>query len=155
VFIQLDADTKNLLTRQKTSLDITRTISYHKIMNIIYVRNSSGKKKPSNSKKLEAIRREHQKFLESVGYTGRARLCTTKPKFVVQSAPEPYSTKSLQEMVGPCPKRDIWERTRNESNEVKEAIRQKAARTAPAYSKGALQYITDGDDLKTLGRKTV
>ena len=124
-------------------------------MNIIYVRNSSGKKKPSNSKKLEAIRREHQKFLESVGYTGRARLCITKPKLVVQSAPEPYSTKSLQEMVSPCPKRDIWERTRNESDEVKEAIRQKAARTAPAYSKGALQYITDGDDLKTLGRKTV
>jgi hypothetical protein len=124
-------------------------------MNIIYVRNSSGKKKPSNSKKLEAIRREHQKFLESVGYTGKARLCATKPKIVAQNAPEPYSTKSLQEMVGPCLKRDIWERTRNESPEVREQIMRKAARTAPAYNKGALQYIGDGDDLKTLGKKTV
>ena len=125
------------------------------IMKIIYVRNSSGKKKPSNSKKLEKIKLEHQKFLASVGYTGRARLCTTNPKLVVQSAPEPSSTRSLQEMVAPCPKRDIWERTRNESPEVREEILRKAARTAPAYNKGALQYITDGDDLKTLGRKTL
>jgi hypothetical protein len=102
---------------------------------------------------LEAIRREHQKFLESVGYTGRARFCATKPKLVVQSAPESYSTKSLQEMVGPCPKRDIWERTRNESDEVKEAIRQKAARTAPIWNKGGLMYITDDQDLTTLSKK--
>jgi hypothetical protein len=122
-------------------------------MNIIYVRNSSGKKKPSNSKKLEAIRREHHKFLESVGYTGKARLCATKSKIVAQNAPEPYSTKSLQEMVAPCFKRDIWERTRNESDNVKEAIRRKAARTAPIWNKGGLMYITDDQDLTTLGKK--
>ena len=123
------------------------------IMKIIYVRNSSGKKKPSNSKKLEAIRREHQKFLASVGYTGRARLCATNPKLVVQSAPEPSSTRSLQEMVAPCPKRDIWERTRNESPEVREEILRKATRTAPIWNKGGLMYITDDQDLTTLGKK--
>jgi len=125
-------------------------------MKIIYVRNSSGKKKPSNSKKMEAIRLEHAKFLASVGYKGGggcSRLVKAKPAFLEKSDATQIPSSSLQNMIAPCPKRDIFERTRNESDEVKEAIRQKAARTAPAYNKGALQYITDGDNLKTLGRK--
>ena len=122
-------------------------------MKIIYVKNSSGKKKQSKSQRLKTILIEHEKFLKSVGYTGKARICTTKSKLVVQSAPETYTTKTLQEMVGPCPKRDIWERTRNESDQVKEAIRQKAARTAPIWNKGGLMYITDDQDLTTLSKK--
>lgn len=122
------------------------------IMKIIYVHDRSKKRTPSKSKKLDTIMAEHRKFLASVGYTGRARLCATNSKSVAQKT-ESGSTRSLQEMVAPCYKRDIFERTRNESEEVKEAIRQKAARTAPAYNKGALQYISDGDNLTTLGRK--
>lgn len=122
-------------------------------MKIIYVRDSSGKKKPSKSKRLEAIRLEHQKFLASVGYKGTSRLVRAKPASLVAPSASSIPSSSLRDMIAPCPKKDIFERTRNESEEVKEAIRAKAARTAPAYNKGALQYITDGDNLKTLGRK--
>lgn len=123
-------------------------------MKIIYVRNSSGKKKPSKSKKLEALRLEHAKFLESVGYKGTtSRLVRAKPASLDAPSTPSIPSSSLRDMIAPCPKKDIFERTRNESDEVKAAIRAKAARTAPAYNKGALQYIGDGDDLKTLGRK--
>lgn len=40
-----------------------------------------------------------------------------------------------------------------ESPEVQAAIVAKSMRLAPAYNKGAVQYITDGEDLTTLGRK--
>ena len=46
-----------------------------------------------------------------------------------------------------------WKRGLEESTETIKEIQNKAARTAPAYSKGAYQYITDGADTKTLGRK--
>lgn len=121
-------------------------------MKILYVHDRSGKKKPSRSKRLQQVLVDHQNFLASVGYTGvKPKLVKQRP--VVATKAQTPEARSLQEMVAPCLKRDIFERTRNESDDVKEAIRQKAARTAPAYNKGALQYITDGDNLKTLGRK--
>jgi hypothetical protein len=40
-----------------------------------------------------------------------------------------------------------------ESPEVREQIIAKSKRLAPIYSKGAVQYISDGEDLTTLGRK--
>ena len=40
-----------------------------------------------------------------------------------------------------------------ESPEVREAIIAKSKRLAPAYNKGAVQYVTDGADIETLGRK--
>jgi hypothetical protein len=122
-------------------------------MKIIYVRDSSGKKKPSKSKRLEAIRLEHQKFLASVGYKGTSRLVREKPVALVAPTAPSIPSSSLRDMVAPCPKRDIFERTRNESDEVKAAIRAKAARTAPLWNKGGTMYITDDSDLTTLGKK--
>jgi hypothetical protein len=40
-----------------------------------------------------------------------------------------------------------------ESPEVRDAIIAKSKRLAPAYNKGAVQYITDDADIQTLGRK--
>jgi hypothetical protein len=40
-----------------------------------------------------------------------------------------------------------------ESPEVRDAIIAKSKRLAPAYNKGAVQYVTDGADIETLGRK--
>lgn len=40
-----------------------------------------------------------------------------------------------------------------ESPEVREAIIAKSKRLAPAYNKGAVQYVTDGAEIETLGRK--
>lgn len=42
-----------------------------------------------------------------------------------------------------------------EKPEVAEAIRQKARRTAPLFNKGGLQYISDGEDLTSIGKKVV
>ncbi len=59
---------------------------------------------------------------------------------------------------GNCFKRDIlnehkWKRDRQESSETIKEIEAKAKRVAPAFNKGATQYITDEADPKTLGRK--
>jgi len=40
-----------------------------------------------------------------------------------------------------------------ETPEVREAIIAKSKRLAPAFNKGAIQYITDDADIQTLGRK--
>jgi hypothetical protein len=40
-----------------------------------------------------------------------------------------------------------------ESKEVQDAIIAKSKRLAPAYNKGAIQYITDDAEIQTLGRK--
>ena len=44
-------------------------------------------------------------------------------------------------------------RLAKETPEVREAIIAKSKRLAPAYNKGAVQYITDDIDVKTIGRK--
>jgi len=40
-----------------------------------------------------------------------------------------------------------------ETPEVRDAIIAKSKRLAPAYSKGAVQYVTDDADIQSLGRK--
>jgi hypothetical protein len=40
-----------------------------------------------------------------------------------------------------------------EAPEVRDAIIAKSKRLAPAYSKGAVQYVTDDADVQSLGRK--
>ena len=59
---------------------------------------------------------------------------------------------------GVAAKRDIrtdhkWKRDHEETPETIAAIEEKAMRVAPAYNKGATQYITDGTEAKYLGRK--
>ena len=59
---------------------------------------------------------------------------------------------------GAAAKRDIrtdhkWKRDHEEKPETIKAIEAKAMRIAPAYNKGAVQYITDETDAKYLGRK--
>jgi hypothetical protein len=40
-----------------------------------------------------------------------------------------------------------------ETPEVRDAIIAKSKRLAPAYNKGAVQYVSDETDPKTIGRK--
>ena len=49
--------------------------------------------------------------------------------------------------------RGVMVNLHKEKPEVQAAILEKASRVAPLYNKGGLQLITDGDDLKSLGRK--
>ena len=46
-----------------------------------------------------------------------------------------------------------WRKDVNETSATIAEIERKKTRVAPAYNKGATQYITDGADPKTLGRK--
>lgn len=49
--------------------------------------------------------------------------------------------------------RSVMANLHKESEATREAILAKAARTAPLYSKGPYQYITDGTNLDDVGKK--
>ena len=62
--------------------------------------------------------------------------------------------KSLQEVCdGPTADRSVMANLHKENEETRKAILAKAARTAPLYSKGPYQYITDGTNLDDVGKK--
>ena len=46
-----------------------------------------------------------------------------------------------------------WKKDAQETSQTIAEIEKKAKRIAPAYSKGSDQYITDGADITTIGRK--
>jgi hypothetical protein len=61
-------------------------------------------------------------------------------------------------IVGPgdCTKRSIMDPRvlANEKPEVREAILAKSRRLMPLYNKGGYQYVTDGEDVTTLGSRS-
>ena len=65
--------------------------------------------------------------------------------------------KSVREVCNSAPnataKRGVMANIHKESEETRKAILAKAARTAPLYSKGPYQYITDGTNLDDVGKK--
>ena len=117
----------------------------------------SSKKKKSNSKRLAESEAKHNAWLAKQGLTpnqiqlkkafvGNARI-NTKPDLTTSN---PYQ---LSNSVGNGFKKGIMENLHKEAPEVQKEIMAKAARTAPAYSKGAYQYITPGADLTDVGKK--
>jgi len=64
-----------------------------------------------------------------------------------------YDNKGLSGNVSSCLKRDIMTNLHKEPKHVQDAILEKASRTAPLYSKGPYQLITDGASLKEIGKK--
>ena len=117
----------------------------------------SSKQKKSNSKKAAEAEAKHNAWLAKQGLTpnqiklkkafvGNVRI-STKPDLTTSN---PYQ---LSNSVGNGFKKGIMENLHKESPEVQKEIMAKAARTAPAYSKGAYQYITPGADLTDVGRK--
>jgi hypothetical protein len=70
-----------------------------------------------------------------------------------------YNTVSKEtKIVDPysCAKRSIMDPRvlANEKPEVREAILAKSRRLMPLYNKGGYQYVTDGEDVTTLGSKS-
>lgn len=61
-------------------------------------------------------------------------------------------------IVGPadCAKRSVMDPRvlANEKPEVREAILAKSRRLMPLYNKGGYQYVTDGEDVSTLGARS-
>jgi hypothetical protein len=117
----------------------------------------SSKKKKSNSKRLAEATDKHNAWLAQQGLTPNQ--IQLKKAFVgnVRSNIEPNTTTcnpyQLSNSVGNGFKKGIMENLHKEKPEVQKEIMAKAARTAPAYSKGAYQYITPGADLSDVGKK--
>lgn len=64
-----------------------------------------------------------------------------------------YESSGLSGSASSCANRSIMANLHKESEETRAAILAKAARVAPLWNKGGLMVITDGQDLKTLGKK--
>jgi len=118
----------------------------------------SGKKKKSNSKRVAESEAKHNAWLAKQGLTpnqiqlkkafaGNVRI-NNRPDLTTSN---PYQLSNS--VVGNGYKKGIMENLHKESPQVQKEIMAKAARTAPAYSKGAYQYITPGADLSDVGRK--
>ena len=119
----------------------------------------SSKKKKSNSKRVAESESKHNAWLAKQGLTpnqiqlkkafvGNARESVTDynlDRNTIKLSNNLYVTGGF--------KKGIMENLHKEAPEVQKEIMAKAARTAPAYSKGAYQYITPGADLSDVGRK--
>ena len=70
---------------------------------------------------------------------------------MVDRSTRSYDNKQFT--AGDCSKRDIMTNLHKEPEHVQKEILDKAKRTAPLYSKGPYQFITDGSNLKEIGKK--
>jgi K+/H+ antiporter YhaU regulatory subunit KhtT len=120
-------------------------------MAILYTHNRSSRKKPS----VKVLRlREERKVYFSAILKDRPRKERTLniPERIVKDLPP------LSNSVGNGFKRSVedykWKRDREESAATVKAIEEKKKRLAPIANKTGYQYITDGADVETLGRKT-
>lgn len=118
---------------------------------LIYTRQSSGRKKPS--KKAERLRQERKDFFAAILANKTRERPNNMPDLSTESKAAPISNT----IPGYGFKKSVndwkWKRNREESAETIKEIERKKTRVAPAYNKGATQYITDGADPTTLGRK--
>lgn len=119
-------------------------------MALVYTKTSSGRKKPS--KKTLRLREERKAYFKSI-LRG-----STKERPI--NMPEPLQQKNLAPLsnsVGNGFKKSVedykWKRDREESVATIKEIEKKKTRLAPSFNKGPVQYITDGADVETLGRK--
>ena len=119
-------------------------------MALVYTKTSSGRKKPS--KKTLRLREERKAYFAAI-LRGSAK---ERPI----NLPEPMERKPLPPLsnsVGNGFKRSVddykWKRDREESAATAKAIEEKKKRLAPIANKTGYQYITDGADVETLGRK--
>lgn len=120
----------------------------------IFTQDRSKRKKPSN--KTLALRQERKEFFASILGCHKPKQFRAKnmPDHSYEDRAVPVSN-NLHETGGFKKSVDDWKwkRGREESAETIKEIEKKKSRIAPAWNKGANQYITDGDDPKTLGRK--
>ena len=127
------------------------------ILPAYYTMNNTRKRKARKpTQSMIESQRLTQELLAKVGYRKPSK--TTKKfsySLTVDSNAAPLSNTIPG---GVAAKRDIrtehkWKRDCQEKPETVRAIEEKAMRVAPAYNKGAVQYITDETDAKYIGRK--
>ena len=127
------------------------------ILPIYYTTTNTRKRKARKpTQAMIESQRLTQELLDKVGY--RKPIKSDKKfsySLAVESKAAPLSNAIPG---GVAAKRDLrndhkWKRDHEERPETIKAIEEKAQRVAPAYNKGATQYITDGTEAKYLGRK--
>jgi len=111
-------------------------------------------RKPSKSA------REHEAWLKSIGLhisqLPKKRKAVNSIKEcaeVLKVDRSDYVSTGIKGTKYACAKRGVMANLHKEPQHVQEAILAKAARTAPLYSKGPYQYITDGTNLEDVGKK--
>lgn len=115
-----------------------------------------GKKSANTAAKRKAIA-EHDAWLRTQGLHPD-QLSKRKQNFkVAKPVVTPSSRQSVPlsnnlHVTGGF-KRSIMNHLDEETPEIKKAILDKASRLAPAYSKGAYQYISPGTELSDIGKK--
>ena len=119
-------------------------------MAILYTHNRSSRKKPSE--KMLRLREERKSyFADILKDKPRKERTLNIPEREVKKLPP------LSNSVGNGFKRSVedykWKRDREETVATIKEIERKKTRIAPIYSKGAAQYLTDGTDPATIGRK--
>lgn len=119
-------------------------------MALVYTKTSSGRKKPS--KKVLRLREERKTFFSTIlKDRPRKERMLNIPERPVSNLPP------LSNSVGNGFKRSVddykWKRDREETIATIKEIERKKTKVAPIYSKGAFQYLTDGTDPATIGRK--
>jgi len=128
------------------------------ILPVYYTTNNLRKRKARKATQSQ-IESQHKtnELLERVGYFKAKK---TQPKKFSYSLAVESNAAPLSNTIpgGIAAKKDVlndhkWKRDHEERPETIKAIEQKAKRVAPAYNKGATQYITDGTEAKYLGRK--
>ena len=119
-------------------------------MALVYTKTSSGRKKPSA--KTLRLREERKAYFKSI--------LKDSSKERPINMPEPLPKRELAPLsnsVGNGFKRSVedykWKRDREESAATIREIEKKKNRLAPVANKTGYQYITDGADVETLGRK--
>lgn len=118
---------------------------------LIYGRDTSKRKKPSE--KVIKMREERKAMFAAILGDKKRTRPNTMPDLSCPSNAAPLSN----DIPGYGFKRSVddwkWKRGCEESAATVKEIERKKTRIAPAYNKGANQYITDGTDPTYLGRK--
>ena len=102
-------------------------------------------------KSLRQAQEEHAKFLKKMGIPKRHKLGGVPYDMERTNQKLPPLSNSLGN--GFVKSVDDWKwKGKQEKPETIREIEAKRKRVAPAYNKGATQYITDGADTKDIGR---
>jgi hypothetical protein len=115
--------------------------------------NASSKKKKKSAKQLKADA-EHAAWLKKRGLD-RERVQAIVERAKPRAEMPKYEYKKVQysNVVGSGTQSGVMANLANESPQTRKEILNKAKRIAPAYSKGAYQYITPKSDLTDIGKK--
>lgn len=119
------------------------------MVRLIYTKVSSGKKKKSKSKKLEKAKKNHTKFLASMGISSAPKRRTEGVQPLPDYSMDNSKVAKTSDVIpaGTAPVKDIlhdhlWKQGKREKSETLTAIAEKRARVGPAFNKGGLVYQT-------------